>query len=93
MTTWVEIVTGQNNLNYIQNKIYPMLSPLCRFCEEEEETFFHFLTDCPVFNEKRSEILLSRDVKPEDWKMYQIIKLAKVNDIKNALSFDQPQFQ
>ena len=37
MRRLLELVTGQNNLNYIQSKIFPsIISELCRFCEEEE---------------------------------------------------------
>ena len=46
------------------------------------------LTDCPVFRQTRSDILLSRDIKPEDWSVQNIIKLAKNTQIKHALSFE-----
>ena len=91
MKLWVEIVTGQNNLNYVQSKIYN-ISPTCRFCEEEDATFFHILTECPAFALERHDILLSRCINKEDWKLYQILKLAKLKPIKEALSFEQPQF-
>ena len=51
----VEIRTGQNNLHYIQNK-FNRLDLLCRFCEEEEETFDHFLFECPCFETQRREM-------------------------------------
>ena len=38
----IEIVTGQNNLHYIKNKIYGN-NNLCSLCEEEEETFDYFV--------------------------------------------------
>ena len=91
MTLWIEIVTGQNNLNYIQSKIYN-ITDQCRFCEEEEETFFHLLIECPCFQETRSELILLRNHKPEDWKLEQILKFANTESIKQALSFEQPQF-
>lgn len=34
----IEIVTGQNNMHCVQNKIN-YSQDLCRLCEEEEETF------------------------------------------------------
>ena len=41
----IEIITGHNNLNYLQSKIYPNnVSELCRFCEKEDETFEHLQT-------------------------------------------------
>ena len=48
---YVELITGQNNLNYIQSKIKE-ISPECRFCEEEDETFPHILNECPVFSKE-----------------------------------------
>ena len=56
LKTLVEVITGQNNLNYINNKIYGT-DLLCRFCEEEEETFDHFINDWPCFYQDRCEIL------------------------------------
>ena len=56
LATLVKIVTGQNNLNYLTNIIFPELSGLCRFCEEEDESFIHLVNECPVFLEKRIEI-------------------------------------
>ena len=49
---YVELITGQNNLNYVQSKIKE-ISPECRFCEEEDETFPHILNECPVFRQRR----------------------------------------
>ena len=49
----IQIVTGQNKLNYLSHKINPNISELCRFCEEEPETFIHILSECPVFTELR----------------------------------------
>ena len=45
---YVELITGQNNFNYVQSKIKE-ISPEYRFCEEEDETFPHILNECPVF--------------------------------------------
>ena len=42
MKRMLELITGQNYLNYVQSKIYPgIVSKLCRFCEDEQETFAH----------------------------------------------------
>ena len=88
MKIWIEITTGQNNLNYVQSKIYNT-SPTCRFCEEEDETFYHLLTECPSFEETRSSILLAHNTTIDDWTIKQILKFAKTPAIKFALSFEQ----
>ena len=92
MKLWVEIVTGQNNLNYVQSKIYE-ISSQCRFCEEEDETFYHILNECPVFADTRAETLLTRASSIEDWKLHQILKFAKAPQLKYALSFEQEHLQ
>ena len=38
----IEIITGQNNLNYMNIKVYGT-DDLCCFCKEEEETFDHLI--------------------------------------------------
>ena len=87
MTLWVEITTGQNNLNYIQSKI-KNISSQCKFCEEEDETFYHILTECPCFQETRSNIVLTRNGTIEDWTIKQILQFAKLPQIQSALSFN-----
>ena len=91
LSLWVQIVTRQNNLNYIQSKIYN-IDPICRFCNEEDETFPHLLNECPCFMQARCDILQARATEIQDWTMENILKFAKLNQIKTALSFDQPQF-
>ena len=51
---FVEIITGHNNLSYFQFKVDPDFNPLCRFCEEENETFLHFITNCPHLKQNSS---------------------------------------
>ena len=42
MKRLVEITTGHNNLSYFQLKVDPEVILLCRFCEEQNETFHHY---------------------------------------------------
>ena len=58
MRRLIELITGHSNLNYVQHKIDPVnVSPLCRFCEEEDETFAHLLNECPCFISYLKDIL------------------------------------
>ena len=60
----IECATGHNNLNYLQSKIYPEdVSELCRFCEEEPETFDHLLNECPCFQQARFDILQNQPIQ------------------------------
>ena len=47
---------GQNNLNFVNNKVIGS-NDLCRFCEEEEENFDHLLKECPCFYLDRVDLL------------------------------------
>ena len=53
---FVRIITGHNQLRYFQSKIDIQLSPLCRFCGEDMETFHHFVFQCPALFHSRREI-------------------------------------
>ena len=88
-TMYVELITGQNNLNYVQSKMKE-ISPECRFCEEEDETFPHILNECPVFRQRRCDILLDEAKTLDEWKVDKIMKFANHISIQTALSFDQP---
>ena len=90
MRRLIEIVTGHNNLNYFQSKIYPLdVSPNCRFCEEEDETFEHLLNECPCFLNDRRDILLNiRIVDTINWNPQLLLKFSNIPAIKEALLLD-----
>ena len=88
MRCLIEIITGQNNLNYryVQSKIDPTISELCRFCEEEEETFEHLLNECPCFNSNRREILGNKlIIKSLDRKPQTLLEFSRIPAIEEAL--------
>ena len=78
-TIWIEIITGQNNLNYIQSKM-KNISPNCRFCEEEDETFEHLLLECVVFNQARRDIFKMESIV-DKWNPQAILKFIYLPDI------------
>ena len=49
-------------LFYFKNKIDPEISNLCRFCLEECETFWHLITECPVYWKERMELCGETDI-------------------------------
>ena len=74
----IEIITGQNNLNYTQSKVSnSMISELCRFCEKEDETFAYLLNECPCFNTYRRDIMCNKPIiRTLDWKAKTLIELS-----------------
>ena len=51
---FLRLVAGHNGLNYFKSKVDPEISPLCRFCEEKDETFYHLVDNCPIFRTRSS---------------------------------------
>ena len=57
---FVRLITGHNNLNYFQHRIGLWGSHVCRFCQEDKETFTHLVTDCPRLWKERRDTFLDR---------------------------------
>ena len=54
LTSLTKLITGHNNLNYFQHTIGNAELNTCQFCDEDElETSFHILCECPVFTVNR----------------------------------------
>ena len=81
-----DTLTGQNNLNYVQSKIHPgIISELCRFCEEEDETFAHLLNECPCFLAARRDILRNVPViNTVKWKPQALLAFSNIESIDDA---------
>ena len=88
MRRLIELITGQNNLNYVQSKVNQGLTTeLCRFCEEEEETFAHLLNECPCFNTYRRDLLQNKPViNTLKWKATLLIQFSRIEVIDEALT-------
>ena len=82
----VRIITGQNGLNWLRNKISPNeYTNQCRFCAEGIETFWHLSTDCPVYRESRIDIFLDKDPSSGVWCINELIEFSYNNKIDEAL--------
>ena len=53
---YIRIVTGHNNLLYHRSNINPDIDPMCRFCNETQETFIHFISDCPALWQEQRQL-------------------------------------
>ena len=81
----IEAITGQNNLHYVQNKIRKT-EHLCRLCEEEEETFDHFVNDCPCLRQARQDHFgLNKIEKSHRWTIQGILEYSRIKVIDQAL--------
>ena len=90
MRRLIELISGQSNLNYVQNKIHPLdISPMCRFCEEEDETFEHLLNECPCFISYRRDISMNKPIiNSLDWKPKTLLELSYIPQIDEAPAWE-----
>ena len=82
----IRILTGHNNLRYYQSKLDHQISPFCRFCTQEPETFHHFVFECPSLFHSRREIFL--DHLPDldmNWSVQQVLDFSYLNHINRLL--------
>ena len=99
-----QLATGHNFLNRHQflvhegtdNEVYPM----CRYCDEDEETSQHILAKCPNFQNIRREIFgthtldtpfLSKTIKPVQ--IFEFINKAKIEDLNDDPPLDHDPAQ
>ena len=66
LTNLVRAITGQNFLGKHQNKIDHTISKVCRFCDEEIKTFYHFITECPSLRQLRTEIFQDKPITTDN---------------------------
>ena len=86
----IKCTTRHNNLNYLQSKIYPEdVSELCRFCEEDPQTFDHLLNECPCFQQARFDILQNQPIQNTlNWNLEDIIAFSHIPSIDEAMTFE-----
>jgi ribonuclease HI len=82
--TLIRIITGHNALGYFRNKIDSDVDPMCRFCQEGDETFWHMLTECPVFCREQLEFM-GDNTEREEWDVPSILQFADITKIAKAL--------
>ena len=78
-------------MNYVHSKNFPgVISDLCKFCAEEEETFEHLLNECPCFITHRRKIIMNRPISNTNkWKPSTLLKFSYIDVIDEALTADR----
>ena len=88
----IRIVSGHNGLLYHQHNIENSIDPTCRYCENDFESFSHFLLDCPTFDFDRHDIFQGRNlVATMDWKIDELLKFSYLPCINDALTWKHCQ--
>ena len=88
LTRLISIITGFNCLSYIQFKASPTINQLCRLCGEENETFWHFISDCPRLQTYRNDTFLDKLPRQGNWKLKQIMQFSTYPTIYNLMSYN-----
>ena len=81
---FVRITTGHNNLDLYFSRCNPGENPLCHFCREQDETFFHWAMDFPRCISERSDVLNfyeNDDVVFHKWELLMLLDFSHVLDI------------
>ena len=86
LTGLISIITGFNCLSYIQLKVNPTINPLCRLCGEDNETFWHLISDCPTLPSYRNDTFLDTPPQQDNWKVKQIMHFSTYPTIFNLMS-------
>ena len=74
VSRYVSLVTGHGNLAYFLSKLEPGVNPICRFCEERNETFIH-LTECPRLRDYQVDCFLGES-RAWEWSHESILKFS-----------------
>jgi ribonuclease HI len=82
----IQLITGHNFLSYFQFKLDSTINPLCRMCEEANETFFHLLTDCPALEVKRREWFLDQPPTTDNWKPGELLSFSLEEPINSWIT-------
>ena len=86
LTNLIRAITGHNFLGKHQNKIDHTISKVCRFCDEEIETFHHFITECPSLRQLRTEIFQDKPITPDNtWSIKKVKQFILEPVIHNTL--------
>ena len=82
----LRLISGHNGLFYFKNKIDAEINAVCRFCLEKDETFYHFITDCPAFYQSREEIFLDETIDvSETWSVRNMLDFSYLPGVREAI--------
>jgi ribonuclease HI len=82
----IQLVTGHNFLSYFQFKLDGHINPLCRLCGEENETFFHLISECPALEVERRKVFLDNYPVTDDWRVRELMDFSFVEPIHSWLT-------
>ena len=82
---FIRLATGHNNLNQFQSRIGLWHTASCRLCGEQDETYFHFATECPRLWHTRRELFgNSPPCADMQWSTRDLLNLSYVPVVNEA---------
>ena len=89
LARFIRLVSGHNSLFYFRSKVDPEIRPTCRFCLEEDETFWHIINHCPRFFTYRREQFADQIIQNDHrWRIDELISFSYLPGINHALEGD-----
>ena len=89
LARFIRIISGHNSLFYFRSKVDPEIKPTCRFCLEEDETFYHLINECPRFVIYRREHLNNEIISYKiTWSVQKLLNFSYLPGINHALEGD-----
>ena len=86
LSRFLRLASGHNGLFYFKSKIDPEINAVCRFCLEDDETFYHFITNCPKFYQSRKDIFLDKTIDvDENWSVRNMLLFSYLPGVREAL--------
>jgi ribonuclease HI len=82
----IQLITGHNFLSYFQYQMDSGINPLCRLCEEENETFHHLVYACPAIALKRREMFQDKPPETDKWAPKALIDFSYIEPIDSWLT-------
>ena len=85
----LRLISGHNGLFYFKHKIDPEISPSCRFCREDDETFYHLATNCPSFHLTQREVFKDKyPIMSGDWNVRDVLRFSYIPAVNDAIEGD-----
>ena len=88
-STWIENITGHNDLAYFQSKLNPEIDPTCRLCLHGNETLYHLMTECESTSSLQMDIMKNQiPLSDMTWSVTDINKFIQHPLIHSLMTYD-----
>ena len=72
----IHVVTGHNGFNANRHNVDSEIPNACRLCQQEPESFLHFITTCTFLSQERSQIFQKSFTEPHVWDVEEVLEFS-----------------